>query len=149
MKPVRTWILIADGGRARVLENLGPGKGAREVQQMASHADLPRTHDLVTDRQSRVHESGNATRHAIEPKTDPHEQLKHKHLEAIAAHVDASLAAGAFDRLVVVAPPHVLGILRTAFTDRVRAAVTGELGKDLTKTPDHELASHLGDHVRL
>ena len=149
MKAVRTWILIADAGRARVLENLGPGKGAHEVAAMASHADLPRTHDLVTDRQSRVHESGNATRHAIEPKTDPHEQLKQRHLEAIAAHVDASLAAEAFDRLVVVAPPHALGILRAAFTDRVRKVVTGELAKDLTKTPDHELGSHLADLVRL
>ena len=34
MKPTRTWILIADGARARILENLGPGKGVHEVPDM-------------------------------------------------------------------------------------------------------------------
>src|SRR5262249_34094570 len=29
MKPTRTWILIADGARARILRNDGPGKGVQ------------------------------------------------------------------------------------------------------------------------
>lgn len=147
MKPTRTWILIADSGRARVLENTGPGKGLHEVSAMASSADLPRTHDIVTDRQSRAQESSSPARHAIEPKSDPREQLKEHHLEEIADRLDRSVAS--YDRLVLVAPPQALGVLRKALSERVKALVTGELGKDLTKTPDHELAAHIGDLVRL
>lgn len=149
MKPVRTWILIADAGRARVLENLGPGRGLTPVDAMASNADLPPTHEIVSDRQTRSYESNSETRHAVEPKTDPREQLKRAHLEAIAARLASSLAAGAFDRLVVVAPPTALGILRDVFTDSVRKVVTGELAKDLTKTPVHDLKAHLEDIVRV
>lgn len=150
MKPHRTWILIADAGRARVLESLGAGKGARAVDGLASEANLPSTtHEMVTDRQSRAQESSSPTRHAIEPRTDPREQLKRNYLEMLADELDKRLAANAYEKLIVVAPPHALGVLRGAFSDRVRGVVTAEVAKDLTKTPDHELGSHLEDHIRL
>lgn len=149
MKPTRTWILIADSGRARVLENLGPAKGAAEVAGMKFAADLPATHDIVSDRQGRSFESTSATRHPMEPKTDPRERLKHDFLAKVATEIDARLGQASFERLVVVAPPHALGILRDLFSDRVRATLTGEVAKDLTKTPDHELAAHLKETVIL
>jgi protein required for attachment to host cells len=150
MKSVRTWILIADAGRARVLENLGPGKATSLVDGLASEANLPSTtHPIVTDRQPRSMESSNPARHPIEPKTDPREKLKRSYLEMLAGDLDKRLADGDFDRLVVVAPPHALGVLRSAFSERVKSVVSGELAKDLTKTPDEELGPHLEDYVRL
>lgn len=150
MKPVRTWILIADAGRARVLENLGPGKGATPVDGLASVSSLPSsTNEIVADRQGRSFESSSATRHPMEPRTDPRQQLKRNYLELLADQLDDRLRAGAFDRLVVVAPPPALGVLRSAFTAHVKAVVSAEVAKDLTKTPDHELPDHLGDAVRL
>jgi protein required for attachment to host cells len=38
----------------------------------------------------------------------------------------------------------MLGDLRSALSDHVRAAVYAELDKDLTKTPLNELPKHLG-----
>ena len=32
MKPTTTWILIADGARARLFANHGPGKGVEAVE---------------------------------------------------------------------------------------------------------------------
>lgn len=150
MKPDRTWILIADAGRARVLESLGFGKGARPVDGFASESNLPSTtHEMVADRQSRSQESSSPTRHAIEPRTDPREQLKRHYLEMLADDLDRRLQANEYEKLIVVAPPHALGVLRAAFSDRVKGVVTAELAKDLTKTPDSELGSHLADHIRL
>jgi protein required for attachment to host cells len=150
MKPLRTWILIADAGRARVLENLGPGKGTTPVDALASEALLPSTtHAIVADRQSRSMESANPARHAIESRTDPREQLKRGYLELLADNLDKNLRAGRYDRLIVVAPPSALGVLRSAFSELVKAVVADELAKDLTKTPDHELGPHLADVIRL
>jgi len=150
MKPIRTWILIADAGRARVLENLGPGKGTRPLDGLASVSAIPSsTNEIVADRQGRSFESSSATRHPLTPPTDPRKQLKRAYLEMVADQMDEHLQAGAFDRLVVVAPPTALGVLRGAFSDRVSAAITGELPKDLTKTPDSELGPLLGDVIRI
>ena len=46
---------------------------------------------------------------------------------------------------MIVAAPSALGDLRAALSDQVRAKVTGELAKDLTKTPDGDVAEHLRD----
>ncbi len=52
-RTIRTWILVADGSRARVYESLGPGSELREVL----HEDDPalRTHEIVSDRGGRRH----------------------------------------------------------------------------------------------
>ena len=52
------------------------------------------------------------------------------------------LRSKAYDRLVIVAAPSALGDLRPAISEQVRAKVTGEVAKDLTKTPDGEVAGH-------
>ncbi|WP_428543039.1 hypothetical protein [Profundibacter sp.] len=38
MKTRRTWILIADGASARILENTGPGTGLNELAGKVWHA---------------------------------------------------------------------------------------------------------------
>jgi protein required for attachment to host cells len=144
MKPTTTWILIADGARARVFANLGPGKGIEAVDGAAFDADHRSDHELASDKLGRTHESVGVTRHAIEPHHDPHRELKRAFSERLAAMLDAKLGAKAYDRVVLVAPPTMLGDLRAALSDHVRAAVYAELDKDLTKTPIHELPKHLG-----
>jgi protein required for attachment to host cells len=149
MKPTRTWIVVADSGRAHVLENLGPGKGAHRVSGLDLETDLPPTRDIVTDQQTRTFESAGPGRHPVTPKTDPREQLKERFLQDLADRLDERLAAGDLDRIILVAPPHALGVLRGAISDKLKGVVTGEVAKDLTKTPDHDLASHLTDVIRL
>jgi len=51
----------------------------------------------------------------------------------------AAAEKGAFDRFVIVAPAHCL----REINDALAAMVIGRLGKDLVKTPDHELWPHL------
>ena len=50
MKTGKTWILIADGGHARVLETTGMGHDLSQVQLMASASELPPSRELGTDR---------------------------------------------------------------------------------------------------
>lgn len=145
MKPVRTWILIADGAQARVLEARGKGHGLSEVEGLKRGVALAASHDLGSDRPGRTHESVGAVRHAMEPTSDPHREQKRRFAGEMAELIGQHLKAGDFDRLVVVAPPVTLGDLRAALPDAVAKVVAGEVAKDLTKVPDPEIASHLGD----
>jgi protein required for attachment to host cells len=144
MKPTTTWILIADGARARIFANHGPGKGIEAVKGAEFSADHRPDHEIVRDRSGRTFESVGATRHAIEPRQDPHRELKRSFSERLAALLEEELAAKAYDRVVLVAPPTTLGDLRAALPAAVREAVSAELDKDLTKTPVAELPRHLG-----
>ena len=146
MKPTRTWVLIADGARARILENLGPGHGLTALDGLVFHGDHSATHDLVSDRQGRSFSSHGPGRSAIEAHTDPHRDLKTKFANRLAEALTNGLEQNAFDRLVIVASPVTLGDLRSVISDRVRAKVVGEVAQDLTKLPNGEIATHL-QHV--
>jgi protein required for attachment to host cells len=143
MRAKRTWVLIADGGRARILENDGPGHGLKAVEGMTFSRDLPPTHELVRDRQPRSYESTGHMRHPIEVGEDPHRKQKAKFAAELASVLDRHAADKSFDRLVIVAPAKALGDLRSAFTDQVRRLVYNEVIMDLTKTPNEDVAAHL------
>src|SRR5262245_44176993 len=129
MKPVRTWVLIADGGHARVLE-VDAERGGLEAQaDMEMTIELPPTHELVTDRPARVYESKGHARHAKGDKADPHRELKRAFAKSVGKALQTKLADGRFERLVVVAPPPALGDLRAALPKSVRAKVVGEIAQ--------------------
>ena len=143
MKPVKTWILIADGARARVLQNDGPGHGLHAVEGLVFHGDHSATHDLVSDREGRSYSSHGAGRSAIDSHSDPHRELKKKFAHRLADMLARGLEQHTYDRLIIVAPPGALGDLRAAISGHVRAKVVGEVAHDLTKTPNGEVADHL------
>jgi protein required for attachment to host cells len=145
MKQNRTWILIADGGCARVLTSTGTDHHLVAVPGLSFEADLPANREIGKDRPGRSHESHGAARHAIEPHIDQHAELKRKFVAGVLNTLAAKHTEGAFDTLIIVAPPTILGIIRPELKGRLRDATVREVDKDLTKTPIHEIASHLHD----
>lgn len=143
MKPVRTWVLIADGARARILENAGPGRGLVAVPDTDMRFDIPQNRDILADKPGRSFESRGATRHAVESPSDPHRELKRKFAETIAALVENKHREQAFDRLVVVAPAVTMGDLRKALPEQIKKTVIGEIVEDLTKVPNDRVGKHL------
>lgn len=143
MKPTRTWILIADGARARVLENDGPNHGLKAIEGFEFEGDHSATHDLVRDREGRSFSSHGHGRSAIDARSDPHRDLKTTFAHRLAEVLAKGLEQKAYDRLIIVASPVTLGDLRTAISAQVRAVVMGEVAQDLTKIPNGEVADHL------
>lgn len=144
MKKITTWILVADGARARVVLNDGPGRGVRRTPVKEFLGPNAPSRAIASDRPGRAFDSGGQGRHAMEPPTDPHEHEQRVFLAEVAGFLDQAAKRGDFDRLVIVAPPRALGNLRAALSEAARAKVTGELNKDLTHVPIHALADHLG-----
>lgn len=143
MKPTRSWIVIADGAQARILENHGPGKGLVLLPSATMHKTPRPSREMKTDRPGRAHDSLGG-RHAMDPPSDPHREEKRRFADLLADHINAAALKQSYDRLILVAPPKTLGDLRQALSKEAVAKLDGELPKDLTKIPDHELAEHLG-----
>ncbi len=145
IKPPTTWILVADGARARLFVNAGVGAGLRPaLDQEFIGTNLP-SREIASDRKGRTFDRAGEGRHAMEPPTDPHRHEKQAFAQTIAEFLEDARKREAFDRLVVVAPPEALGDLRSAFGDELRQMVSGELAKDLTKTPIQELPEFIGE----
>ena len=75
MKKAKLWYVIADGGRARFVEQ--DDRGAfRTVSNFVSTELHKRSEELGLDRPARVQESASPARHAVEPKRDLHDAAK-------------------------------------------------------------------------
>jgi protein required for attachment to host cells len=145
MKPTRTWILICDAARARTFLNRGPGSGLEPIEGMSMETEHLRAREIGADKPGRSFESVGTARHAISPRSDPERLEEQRFAASLVSRLDKEAEHSNFDRLVLVAPPTMLGDLRAALTPRLAQRVAATLDKDLTKTPDHKLVQHLGD----
>ena len=149
MRKTVTWVLVADAARARILRNEGPGRGIEREVVREFAQDIPPGREIMADRPGRGFESANPGRHAMEPSSDPREVEAIRFLREVVAYLEKANNGRAFDRLVLVAPPAALGTLRAQVSKPLAAKVTGQLNKDLTHVPVHDMAKHLEDVMRV
>ena len=142
MKHAKICYVIADGGRARFVSRDENGAFRTMVSFVASELH-ERSRDLGLDRPARVKESANAARHAIEPRRDLHQAAKEDFVKIVADKIDEEHGRGQFDKLMLIAPPRVLTELKEKLSKSTARIVVGDLQKDLTKVPDHDLTEHL------
>ena len=137
-----TWVVVCDGAKALVLENIGDAKFPNlKTKEVHAHKDA-KTHELGADAPGRSIQSVGSARSAME-QTDLHDEAERKFLTQLAARLDTAVSAGKTRALIVVAPPRALGMIRHAYSEHVRKALQAEVDKDYVKMPVHEIEKHL------
>lgn len=149
MKPRRTWVLVADAASARVYEKAGKDDDFHEIEALRLTHDHRASHEIGSDRPGRVIESHGAARHGVEPKTDPHRELKRSFAAELAERLMREAGEKKFERLVVVLPPAMLGDFRACVSSALKPLIAGELGKDLTKASRDDIEKHVAEVVPL
>jgi protein required for attachment to host cells len=84
MSTRRTWYVVADGGRARILTQRVKHAMFDTHTELTSAQIHDRTHDLGAERPGRTHESANSARHAVEPRQDLHQAEKRAFIDHLA-----------------------------------------------------------------
>ena len=137
-----TWVVVCDGRKTIVLENIGDEEYPDLRTRSALEAEDAPTSALGTDRPGRVHQSVGEARSGVE-QTDWHDRDEQEFLKALAARLDKAVQAKEVTHLVVVAPPRALGVLRKAFSPHVKDAIVTEIDKDLASHPVTDIEKHL------
>ncbi|MFZ4541271.1 MAG: host attachment protein [Rickettsiales bacterium] len=157
-----TWILVADGKQAQVytkatIEHHVPmgGRGRRcpveEVQVaelvplllrplVAESADI---YQMGRNQTGMVFESGSSARHMGEPHVDARIEVKQHFAQRIADLLNRAKMGDAFDQLVLVAPPKMLGEIKARLEPSIGAKVSATLAKELTHLDTRALTEHL------
>lgn len=125
------WVLVADGEKALFLRNEGDVlyPNLQVVREM--HHENPPTHDQGTDRPGRVNDAFGGHRSAV-ADTDWHQIEKERFADEIAERLYKLVHTGAFQKIVLVAQPQVLGEMRKKLHKEVSDRVVGEVAKTLT-----------------
>ena len=126
---MRTWILLADAASARLyLSGERPGDWTllRELEHPESRM---RTSELLSDKPGRVKQS-TGSRAALEAPTPRKKVEAERFARELAKVLDEGVVSGACERLVLVAPPAFLGVLRDKLPRRVAERVSDVIEKD-------------------
>lgn len=132
------WVLVADGEKGIILRNEGDRKypNLEIVRELAQ--ENPRTREQGTDRPGRMPDGPSVHRSAME-ETDWHRIAKERFAEEMAERLYKMAHRGDFEKLILVAPPLVLGELRKQLHKEVEERIAGEVPKTLTNHPLHEI----------
>ena len=143
MKPKTTWVLIANGGKARIVQRIGTDRRIEDVEGMTFHNELKPARDIMADKQGRAYESVGGARHAMEYPTDPAELVAQQFARELADTLHKAHVGKRYDRLVIAAPPGMMANLRQSLSKDVQASISAEITKDYTKTPVIDLPDRL------
>jgi protein required for attachment to host cells len=136
------WVVVCDGRKALILENVGDDKFPNlRCREEHEHPDPP-SREQGTAPPGKVQPSVGTARSAVE-ETDWHEQSEQRFLGWLAHHLDAAATNGEAKAMIIVAPPRALGVLRRAYSPRLRAALKAEIDKDFVRTPIYEIEKQL------
>jgi protein required for attachment to host cells len=126
------WVLIADGEKALFLKNEGDTHypNLAVVREMFEYN--PPTRDQGSDRPGRYSDGPNLHKSGF-TETDWHRIEKERFADEIAERLYKLAHRGEFKKLVVVAPPLVLGEMRKKLHKEVTDRIVDEVPKTLTK----------------
>jgi len=142
----KTWMLVANRSRARLLE-VQPGSDTPlEIADFANPEGRAHGRDVRTDADGRLYGKGEHTQgHAAakEPGLLGHEV--ERFADELRDYLDHARGAQRFGQLWVAAAPAFLGVLRNKMTHSVRAAVEFEIDKDVSAEAPRDIYRQLRD----
>jgi protein required for attachment to host cells len=139
------WVMVGDGEKALFFRNEGDALYPNLEVVNVLEQDNPATRDQGTDRPGRTHSSSGTSRSAMQ-ETNWHKLEKHRFAKVIADLLYKEAHRGTFSKLILAAPPMIMGDLRKALHKEVAMRVVAEVSKDLTNMPPHEIERILTLH---
>ncbi len=148
MKPVKTLVLLANDASARLFENLGPGKGLTEIEDLAASL-IAGTDVRYADRPGRNAAAPGMAHHATVDLAEAEEaQSREAFVRAVVSETDDRFRAGGYTRFVMAAAPAMLGALRAHLSEALKNALVLDVAKDFVRQDPREVVKRLeGDIV--
>jgi protein required for attachment to host cells len=142
--PHGTIVMALDGAKMALFRNRGTDfvPDLEPVDHSAHHA--AKTAELGSDRPGRSFNSKGHSRSAYQT-TDFHQAEENGFAKAATATSNA-LAMQSAHNFIVVAAPHVLGVMRKHYDDDLRKRLIGEIDKDYAARSAADVAVLLRDH---
>lgn len=142
-----TRVLVAHDAGARWFDSRGPGKGLIPRGEVEFEDGRRHQGELEADRPGSSAGRAGGGRHSYAPSRDAKDIACAHFAKELAADLAREFRAGGFARLVLVAPPRFLGVLKSALDPQLERALLATLAKDLPRASTDELIVQLGPHI--
>lgn len=139
----RQWVVVADAGRARALQQDAPDADLRQVEEWVDDRAHGRAGSFQADAHGRRGGAGRVAEGNATISAQSGDDVENQHEEAfarrLAQELGAARRAGRYDTLRLAAAPAFLGKLRPQLEAEVGASLVETLDKDLVHETPREL----------
>jgi protein required for attachment to host cells len=143
----KPWIVVANQSEARIYTREKRGGPLVELDRLEHAIGHSRAGDIQSDRPGRAFERVGDVRHAMQPEVDPKEQEARTFAKQVGDYLASAQQQGRFGKLVLVAAPHFLGLLRKELNPATARQVTQEISKNLVQYEAEEIRQHLPEEL--
>lgn len=144
---IKIWVLVANSGNATLFTADSPTASLTELMNFDNPYARVKQMELGSDRPGRSFDSHGEGRHAMAVEVEPKEQEQIRFAKLIVDRLEQGRVENAFERLVVVAAPAFLGLLRANFNAPLSSLLSLEIDKDYTALRPEELRTRLPERL--
>ncbi|MBX7143160.1 MAG: host attachment protein [Oligoflexia bacterium] len=140
---MNTWILVVSRAKAKIYETSSAKASPKLIQETQNPEGSMLEHNLVTDRAGSAAHFRGAQHSALRPQHDKHELAFEKFAHQLSKALEEAKRLKKFERLVLVAEPHALGVMRTALASHKQLSIDHEIPNDLIEASATEIQNRI------
>lgn len=144
----KTWFVLANASRARVLEREAGGGHLVELADFAHPQSREKTGELVSDREGHAQKAHGDPGHAgtaFQPHTTPREKERAAFAIEVSRYLDAAVVARRCTDLVLIASDPFLGELKSHLGYDAAGVVRTTVARDLSSFGGADLVRRLSE----
>lgn len=142
-----SWVLVANGSQARIFNLDGPQKSITLVKEFTHPESRMKTDKLSSDRQGHYMSGATQGSGSFQEATDPKTYELERFAMELAKSLDDGRAANKFDKVVLVASPHFLGLIKQNLSEQMSKAVSHTIQKDYTAVNERDMLNQLKSYM--
>jgi protein required for attachment to host cells len=140
-----SWIIIADANRARIFSlqtqhfanEDALDKNWRLIQELNHNDSHKKTQDAISDK------AGSGDFGTFVKGSDPKDASAALFAQHLAAYLEKGRIEHHYNELILIAPPHFMGVINKHITKAVTLLVQTSIDKDYTSENEKFIAEHL------
>ena len=143
----KNWIVVANNAGARIFSAENPRSKLEELAHLEHPEGRKHAGDMDADRPGRSFQTAGKMRHGVQRQVDAKKQATMAFAQRVADRLDTARRQGEMERLVLVAAPEFLGLLRNVLTPETKRLVESEFNLDLAAMKPNEIRDHLPEKL--
>lgn len=143
----RLWILVADRSQARLFQRNKPSEGIYLIHQLDHPEGKLKEREINSDRPGRTFRTADAQRSGYSPDLNALDALATEFAQKLATVLDQGRSQNQYERLVLVASPRMLGMIRNSLTKLTQKLVVASWDKDLSYLSENQVVEYLDKNL--
>ena len=138
-----TWVVVADSTKARIFSAENSSSPLIELEAIEHPEGRLHTRELTSDLPGKDSNRTGSGKHSMGSETDPKRHEAESFAKKITSFIESGRNNNKLSRLIIIAAPSLLGMLRRNMSSATGKLVAMELDKNLADLKGEEIRQYL------